>query len=301
MLPIVVFGCYRSGSSLLARLLHEMGVDMGAPFHSSYFEPNDLAQSLRVWWCEPELRELGCAEERVVGLSQWLDSRRKLERWQSASPIVGAKHPLLTLCLNDIAEAWGKDVRFIWAHRSLDESVKSLSRVGWWMDPGRIQETLYSRAIEFFDPEKHLQVSYDQVRDDPSTQVRRVAEFVGANVSEHSVASLAGMVFTEDKDASPRTMRSSSNPVRSHERSPEKLVATMLSGNCEHLVGDAIQSVKDLIDELVLIDTGITDSTVSVARELLGDKLQLSKFVWIDDFGDARNAALRLAEQRGAT
>ena len=53
--PVAVVGTYRSGSSMIAAMLHELGVDMGAPFWGNYYEPQDLAQSLRRWWTEPQL------------------------------------------------------------------------------------------------------------------------------------------------------------------------------------------------------------------------------------------------------
>ena len=39
------------------------------------------------------------------------------------------------------------------------------------------------------------------------------------------------------------------------------IVATMLSGNSEAIVGDAVRGVVDWVDLFLLIDTGITDDT----------------------------------------
>jgi hypothetical protein len=49
-----------------------------------------------------------------------------------------------------------------------------------------------------------------------------------------------------------------------------RLAATILSGNSEGLIADAIQCVRDWVDRILLIDTGITDGTVAVAREAPG-------------------------------
>jgi hypothetical protein len=35
---VAILGCYRSGSSLLAGVLHRLGVDMGSPFWGDYYE-----------------------------------------------------------------------------------------------------------------------------------------------------------------------------------------------------------------------------------------------------------------------
>lgn len=80
-----------------------------------------------------------------------------------------------------------------------------------------------------------------------------------------------------------------------------KLVATMLSGNSEDLVIDAIHSAIDWIDELLLIDTGITDATVQRARRASGEKFACVSYAWEHDFASARNAAIQFAEQRDAT
>jgi hypothetical protein len=49
------------------------------------------------------------------------------------------------------------------------------------------------------------------------------------------------------------------------------IAATILSGNSEALVGDAIGSVRDWVECVLLIDTGITDETLRVARESAGE------------------------------
>ena len=56
----------------------------------------------------------------------------------------------------------------------------------------------------------------------------------------------------------------------------------------EHLK-DCLLSVKDVVDEIVLVDTGSTDNTIEIAKEF-GAKVY--NFNWIDDFSAARNFAL---------
>jgi len=50
-----VLGCYRSGSSLLARMIHSLGVNVGPPFWCDHFEAADLSVELRSRWNEPQL------------------------------------------------------------------------------------------------------------------------------------------------------------------------------------------------------------------------------------------------------
>ena len=73
------------------------------------------------------------------------------------------------------------------------------------------------------------------------------------------------------------------------------ILATILSGNSEGLIADAIVGVRDWVGWILLIDTGITDGTVAVAREAAGAKLTVERFAWCNDFARARNFALARA------
>ena len=53
-----------------------------------------------------------------------------------------------------------------------------------------------------------------------------------------------------------------------------------------------LNSVKDLVDEIVAIDTGSVDRTVEVANSFGAKVLH---FKWIDDFSAARNASIEMA------
>ncbi|MFI5456415.1 MAG: glycosyltransferase, partial [Isosphaerales bacterium] len=54
----------------------------------------------------------------------------------------------------------------------------------------------------------------------------------------------------------------------------------------------ALESVAGLFDEIVVVDTGSTDRTIEIARSF---GARVFDFVWVDDFGAARNAALARA------
>ena len=78
------------------------------------------------------------------------------------------------------------------------------------------------------------------------------------------------------------------------------IVATTLSGNAAADIGDALRSVVDWVDWCLLIDTGISDGTIRVAREIAGPKLVVRAFPWTNDFGAARDFALAAAHELGA-
>lgn len=53
-----------------------------------------------------------------------------------------------------------------------------------------------------------------------------------------------------------------------------------------------LASVADLVDEIVVVDTGSTDATKAVAAR---HGAKIVDFAWIDDFAAARNEAIRHA------
>lgn len=66
----------------------------------------------------------------------------------------------------------------------------------------------------------------------------------------------------------------------------------MIVKNEERVLRRCLDSVADLVDELVIADTGSTDATKSIAAEY-GAKIY--DFEWVDDFSAARNFAFSKA------
>ena len=64
----------------------------------------------------------------------------------------------------------------------------------------------------------------------------------------------------------------------------------MIVKDAEHKLARTLDSVKSFVDEIVIVDTGSTDGTISLA-ESYGAKV--STFEWVDDFAAARNFALQ--------
>lgn len=67
----------------------------------------------------------------------------------------------------------------------------------------------------------------------------------------------------------------------------------MIVKNEEKILGRCLDSVADLVDELIIVDTGSTDGTKAVAAAY--PKVRLYDFVWTDNFSDARNFAFSKA------
>ncbi len=71
----------------------------------------------------------------------------------------------------------------------------------------------------------------------------------------------------------------------------------MIVKNEEDVIGRCLESVKihlkEVVDELIVVDTGSTDNTVNIAKEY-GAKIH--NFEWCNDFGKARNYSTEKAK-----
>lgn len=72
-----------------------------------------------------------------------------------------------------------------------------------------------------------------------------------------------------------------------------KISACMIAKNEEENIAQCIGSYKNIVDEIIVVDTGSTDDTVQIAKSL-GAKVY--HFKWINDFAAAKNYALNKAK-----
>ena len=68
-----------------------------------------------------------------------------------------------------------------------------------------------------------------------------------------------------------------------------KLSLAMIVKNEARCLARCLRSIKQVVDEIVIVDTGSKDDTVKIATEFGG---KISHFDWINDFSAARNFAL---------
>lgn len=63
----------------------------------------------------------------------------------------------------------------------------------------------------------------------------------------------------------------------------------MIVKNEAHHLADCLQSVKNVVDEMIIVDTGSTDNTIKIADSF---NAKIFHFDWTNDFSAARNFAL---------
>ena len=69
----------------------------------------------------------------------------------------------------------------------------------------------------------------------------------------------------------------------------DKISAVCIVKNNQDTISDSIDSYKDIVDEVVIIDTGSTDRTINICKE---KGCVVYNFKWNDNFSDARNYAI---------
>jgi len=180
---IAVLGLYRSGSTVVAGVMHHLGVDMGAPFYGGYYESDWLSRQLRLWWDEPRLQQKVDQRERVRILTRWIE-----EREQAGSQWVGMKHPLLSLCGEDLVQAWGEQTDFIRCCRPVDESIKSLIKLNYRGDADSVQRQLLVELERFFDNRRHLPVAFSDMMNNPELQIMRLIDFLEITPEQGEIA-----------------------------------------------------------------------------------------------------------------
>jgi glycosyltransferase involved in cell wall biosynthesis len=84
-------------------------------------------------------------------------------------------------------------------------------------------------------------------------------------------------------------------PDPDHVQLPEGISLCMIVKNEERFLAECLDSVKDVVDEINIIDTGSTDRTVEIARSY-GANVDFRE--WRGDFAWARNEALAMATKR---
>lgn len=71
-----------------------------------------------------------------------------------------------------------------------------------------------------------------------------------------------------------------------------RLTVCLIARNEERFIGQCLESVRPVADQIVVVDTGSTDWTKQIAERF---GAEVYDFVWCDDFSAARNAALEQA------
>lgn len=70
------------------------------------------------------------------------------------------------------------------------------------------------------------------------------------------------------------------------------LSVCIITKNEEKNISRCLESIKNIADEIIVVDTGSTDKTVEIANKY---ESKVSFHKWNNDFSDARNASIKKA------
>lgn len=73
------------------------------------------------------------------------------------------------------------------------------------------------------------------------------------------------------------------------------IITTTITNSRADVIRTALETIAPEVDRCMVIDTGATDDTMKIAADVLGPKLIVRTFPWVNDFAAARNFALKSA------
>ena len=194
---VCVLGMHRSGTSLVAGLLRELGVDLGpdeallpadSNNESGYFElrelvhlNNDILAELGGSWDQPP--DLSPGWEGSEQLAELRDSARELLIRQFAgSPLWGWKDPRTCLTLS-LWQALAPDLRYVLCVRNPADVVRSLRERGEGAaqspaEHGRNWLLHTASALRLTEGRPRMLVHYERFFDDSERELRGLARFI---------------------------------------------------------------------------------------------------------------------------
>lgn len=206
--PLVVAGPYRSGTSLVAGVCHALGAHVGRTAKSgnkhnptTSFEAPLLGRRCRQMYREPWLEESVDRTRRVTLLASWFSMAMNYARGKK---LIGGKHPIMCLLVDELLEAWGDRTRFIFVRRPVGEAIESLRRTNWpeWRNsPGSHEHAINllaearDRAVDRLG-RRCLVVDYHELLERPEVEVERIGAFLG-KVDQQRLARATAMVKPE--------------------------------------------------------------------------------------------------------
>ena len=154
------------------------------------------------------------------------------------------------------------------------------------------QEALKAISLRPFHPEAYIQMASTAVAAGDTDAALSAAQRALTLTPKWPTAQQVVKTLERTLNAK-RKQRKKPNPIAWPElpdlkRKP-RLSVCMIVKNEERFLGQCLASVKDIADEVIVIDTGSTDRTIEIARE---HGAQVGHFEWCNDFAAARNASI---------
>ncbi len=184
---VAVLGPYSGGTSVVAGILHKLGIRMGSVFErpdgtntGGNFEAQELAGMCRKMYREPWMTEQVDRDARVRLLKIWAAGHCRASR--ATCSLIGGKHPALCLMGPELMEAWNRPL-LISVERERDAVVNSLVRRDWgWPLEAclLVSEQLVAARDHFLSTVDApcLRLSYEELVREPRAVIDRLCRFL---------------------------------------------------------------------------------------------------------------------------
>lgn len=181
---VIVLGCFRSGTSAVAGILHKLGVHMGDSFDPpSHANPEGFFEDLVF----KKLVEEWSVGKDVKGLVKINSEIRNAEH-----KLWGVKFPKLCVLLNQFIPLTETDCKVIVCRRPKEDICNSMAKaIGYSSgDQYKVLVDYYVSRMEasladFSGPK--LEVDFASIVSDPKKEAERIAEFVGLPLNEEAL------------------------------------------------------------------------------------------------------------------
>ena len=194
----VVLGPWAGGTTVVARVLHALGVQMGDDFFvcndprtGVTFEERSLREILLAYFDEPLLRPRAPVDARLAEWAEW----QRREARSRGRVAIAAKHPILSVLVSRLVREW-RPVRFIRVRRPYAAVMRSLERRRWW--PAPAVDFMHARVHAQLDEDlvgvEHYCIDYDRLCAAPAREIRAMLHGVGLAVSDARIDAAAGCV-----------------------------------------------------------------------------------------------------------
>ena len=203
--PVIVLGTGRSGTSILAGMLHTLGVDMGEKF-----VPTDINNPLG-YWEDVEFTNLNRDYiAKRLDFAQWKGQtisliKRRVARHAENGDVQffrwGLKIPANTNLLPEYKELL-PDAQYIVIKRDIEETKKSIMRCYDW-DEGKAEHIINLRNTMLNEhlPEGSLVIDLEEMIKNTTETVSEICKYLDINPTEEQIQDAISMVNRQDKES----------------------------------------------------------------------------------------------------